>query len=105
MIYTVTGGATGYLFFTRQLTYDDSISKFCTVRELPESKRSSEVCMTLFYYEKDAGLAAIKGQTLAVVGKGYPTLHSLKALHAGEGVQATERDLMRQLGSGAKPNG
>jgi ketol-acid reductoisomerase len=70
MIYTVTGGATGYLFFTRQLTYDDSIWKSWSVLELPESKRSSEVCMTQFYYEKDADLAAIKGQTLAVVGYG-----------------------------------
>ena len=70
MIYTVTGGATGYLFFTRQLTYDDSIWIFWSVLEWPESKRSSEVCMTQFYYEKDADLAAIKGQTLAVVGYG-----------------------------------
>jgi hypothetical protein len=61
--------------------------------------------MTLFYYEKDAGLAAIKGQTLAVVGKGNPTLHSLKALHAGEGVQEMERDLMHKLGPAVKPNG
>ena len=42
MIYTVTSAATGYLFFTRQLTYDGGALKFCSVRELPESKGSGK---------------------------------------------------------------
>ena len=41
----------------------------------------------------------------AEAGEGHPTLRSLKALHAGEGVQAMERDLMHKLGPSAKPNG
>ncbi|MEZ5502369.1 MAG: hypothetical protein R3E50_06810 [Halioglobus sp.] len=38
----------------------------------------------------------------AEAAKGYPTLRALKDLHAGEGVQAMERDLMSKLGPGVK---
>ena len=31
---------------------------------------------------------------------GYPVLHALKEIHAGEGVQAMEQDLMGKLGPG-----
>jgi ketol-acid reductoisomerase len=37
----------------------------------------------------------------AEAGKGYPTLRSLKDIHAGEGVQTMEQELMSKLGPGA----